>query len=115
MSDSPQDTARWSRDRWVGLVIAIFGAHLAGLFLVSARHEVPPPSSAPRLAVRWLTSPGTLRQLADSLLENDPTLLATVNPNGFSGAAWLRPTALEFRSGEWTDTERSLADRKSVV
>ncbi len=108
MSTAIKDAARWSRERWAGVVLAIFIAHLGALFLLSSRHEATPNHAEAHSSVRWLTSSDVARKALDSLLDNDPTLLATVNPRGFSGAAWLRPPALAFRPGEWSDTDRSL-------
>jgi len=106
--DTPEPPA-WSRQRWTGVVLAIFGLHLGALFLASPRRAPAPPRPEPRAAVRWLTSPGLARTTLDALLLNDPTLLAMASPRGFSGAAWLRPQPPAYRVSEWADTERSLA------
>ena len=108
MSAATEDAARWSRERWAGVVLALFLAHLGALLLLSSRRVAAPNHAVAHGSVRWLTSPVEARKLLDSLLDNDPTLLSTVNPRGFSGAAWLRPPTLAFRAGEWSDADRSL-------
>lgn len=109
MSTIIEDSQRWSRERWGVTVLMVLAFHLGALLLFSARRETNPVRTEQPPSVRWLTAPADARIVLNSLLDNDPTLLAAVNPGGFSGAAWLRPTALKFEIGEWNDTERSLA------
>jgi hypothetical protein len=106
--DTPEPPA-WSRQRWAVTVLAILGFHLAALFLASPRQTAARRRPEAHAAVRWLTSPELARTTLDTLLLNDPTLLAMASPRGFSGAAWLRPQPPAYRVSEWADTERSLA------
>lgn len=108
MSIETENVAGWSRKRWATVVLAVFVAHLVALMLLSARRDATPSHAIERSFVRWLTSSVEARKILDSVVDNDPTLLATVNLRGFSGAAWLRPSAQTIRIGEWTDAERSL-------
>ncbi|MEQ2009826.1 MAG: hypothetical protein ABMA26_23830 [Limisphaerales bacterium] len=109
MNGGSSESPPWSRQRWAGVVLAVFILHLGALFLLSSRHEKVQPRADSRAAVRWLTDPAGARKTLDALLLNDPTLLAMASPRGFSGAAWMRPQSPAYRVSEWTDTERSLA------
>ncbi|NBV21924.1 MAG: hypothetical protein EBS05_08395 [Proteobacteria bacterium] len=109
MSTTTEDSNCWSRERWGLVVFLVLALHLGALVLFSAHHESGPIRRDDRHSVRWLTSPAETRKVLDSLLDNDPTLLAAVTPGGFSGAAWLRPAPSKYQIGEWNDTERSLA------
>lgn len=109
MNTANEDSHRWSRERWGVTVLIVLAFHFGALLLLSARHEISPVRADHPHSVRWLTSPADTRTVLNSLLDNDPTLLAAVTPGGFSGAAWLRPAKMKFEIGEWNDTERSLA------
>ncbi|MFA6546391.1 MAG: hypothetical protein WCS99_18380 [Limisphaerales bacterium] len=104
MNGSAQEIPPWSRQRWGGAVLIVFALHLAALFLVSSRQEKIQGQPQPPATVHWLTSADSSLRTLDSLLLNDPTLLAVASQHGFSGAAWLRPQSPEYRVSEWADT-----------
>lgn len=106
--DSPE-SAPWSRRRWAVVVLVVFSLHFAAFHLLSPRAGSVAQPAESGLKVRWLSNPELARRTLDMLLLDDPTLLAMASPRGFSGAAWLRPQPQDFRTSEWTDTERSLA------
>lgn len=109
MNGDVPEAAPWSRRRWVAVVLAVVALQFALLHLLSPQVTAPERPAEARLKVCWLANPALARRTLDTLLLDDPTLLAMASPRGFSGAAWLRPQPQEFRVSEWTDAERSLA------
>jgi hypothetical protein len=109
MNGEPPESAPWSRRRWITVTLVGLGLQLTVLHLFSPPGTFSTPPVAPGFKVHWLANPALARRTLDTLLLDDPTLLAMASPRGFSGAAWLRPKPEEFRTSEWTDAERSLA------
>ncbi len=109
MNGELPDCAPWSRQRWAGVVVLLFGLHLALFHRLSPRPEEVARPAESGLQVCGLSTPDLARRTLDILLLDDPTLLAMASPRGFSGAAWLRPQPQAYRTSEWTDAERPLA------
>lgn len=91
------------------MVVVVFALHLGALSLLSKRGHDSARQPESQQVARWLTSPDAARRTLDTILVNDPTLFAVVHARGFSGAAWLRPQSPRYQAGEWTDSERTLA------
>lgn len=108
MNGDTIEASPWSTRRWALAVGVLLAAQVGAVFLLSARTKEGPRQPQAQFIARWLTSPNAARAV-DQLLLNDPTHLAAVNPKGFSGAAWLRPTPPVYQPAEWREAERSLA------
>jgi hypothetical protein len=107
MNGDTIEASPWSTRRWALVAAVLFAMQAGAVWLFSARTTEAPRQPQAQFVARWFTSPNAARAV-DQLLLNDPTHLAAVNPKGFSGAAWLRPTPPAYQPAEWRETERSL-------
>ncbi len=107
-ADSPENTP-WSQRRWVASILVLFVIHLGAFHFLSPKTSSPARVGSSQLTVRWLTEPAHAKRVLDTLLLDDPTLMAMASPRGFSGAAWLRPQPALFQATQWADAERSLS------
>ena len=96
MSDSVVETAPWSNRHWFVTIGVLFIGHI-GLILFLSKPAPPPTEIARKTArIRIASSPAhESAQNGTSL--RDPTFFALVHPQGFSGAAWLRPADYPYR------------------
>lgn len=109
MSASIPEQDSWGRGRWVSSVIFVFTLQLLFLWLFSS-HSVPVVRQAPNVtALSLTTDPAAVRELADKIGLNDPTLFALASMQGFSGDAWLKTTPMEHQLIDWNDGERWLS------
>lgn len=108
MSDRLEELPPWGRARWSAAVLLLGLLHLGALFALSDFGPVRPRRAADPFTVRLFTDAHSATALLDSHALNDPTLLAAVNPNGFSGPAWLNVDPPPFRLREWRDEQRWL-------
>lgn len=97
---------RWSRPHWLGVVVLIFAAQLAFIFLFGARKPAG-------LRAAFPTPPTTLLgELGENTLPlaelNDPTIFALPHTRGFSGQAWAKTPHREFYSTDWDEPYRWL-------
>lgn len=81
-----RDLIRWSRVRWGLIVAAVLGAQ--GLLFLANRQR-PTPLPTPNTKEPALSFVGDSTVIAEPLALEDPTLFASANPRGFSGAAWM--------------------------
>lgn len=94
--------AGWSRHRWQNLILLVFGAQVALVFLFGEKKAAAP---------RAVTNVPTL-QLApagDALIElNDPTLFALPHQRDFASAVWLKLPEVKPPSFRYTESPRWL-------
>lgn len=108
MNGDSVEMAPWSWRRWALVVGLLLALQTGAVWLLSARSRPAQRQPEGAFAARWLTAPNSAR-VVEAMLLNDPAHLAAVNPSGFSGAAWLRPTPPAYQPAEWREAERSPA------
>lgn len=111
MSNEMEELPPWGGARWFFSVVLLVLLHLGALFLVSGLGEQPAVREAEEFTVRMMTEPGDGSRLLAQFALNDPTLLASANPRGFSGPAWLNITPPPFKLPDWHDEQRWLTQR----
>jgi len=98
----PEHSKGWSRNRWQVIILFVFAAHIALVFLFGEKKPV---------VSRAVTNVPTL-QLAnegDELLAlNDPTLFALPHQRDFASAAWLKIQTNPPPDFRWTELPRWL-------
>jgi len=105
MNAAPTASAErhWPWHRW-GLFIGLsFAIHVGFVFAFGDRRPIVPRASVNVPQWQFTTHRSEREQL------DDPTLFALPHPNGFAGAAWLRPPPLGFAPYCWTEPPRLLA------
>lgn len=104
MNSAELDSPPWSRRKWWGMVLGLFGVQVALLCWFGARGPVKPKSvtGAPQLQ---FAGPAA----AEIITLLDPTLFAQSHPQGFSGSAWMAIPVEEYRPPEWSEPLRWLA------
>ena len=115
MSNSLEELPPWGGLRWFFSVSLLLLLHLGALFLLSGMGERPAMRQGDDFSIRLLTEPGDGSRVLAMHALNDPTLLASASPRGFSGPAWLNITPPPFRLPDWTDDERWLTQRVAVL
>jgi TonB family protein len=102
----------WTRSRWLTLIVLVFAAHVALLFVFGGRKQIVP---------RPVTNVPTLKLADDSselLALNDPTLFALPHPRDFASAVWQQTAVLKQPSFRWTESPHWLplaADELGLV
>src|SRR5262245_47605270 len=95
------DLETWSRARyWTAFAIAL----VAQALLIYALSERQPaaPRAVESTPVHYLVLDSLVDTATSEWLQlGDPTLFALPNLRGFSGAAWLRPNALNYQPTDW--------------
>lgn len=109
MSDGLEELPPWGRTRWFASVLLLGLLHLGALFALSDLGPSQPPREPDSFDVRLFTEPHAAAALLDAHALNNPTLLASANPQGFSGPAWLNVDPPPFKLPEWRDEPRWLA------
>jgi len=115
MSENSAESPPWGGFRWTAAVLLILMLHLGGLYALSDWAERPAGRGEDPFRVVLLTGAGDARRLLEAASLNDPTLLASVSPRGFSGPAWLNIAPPPFKLPEWTDEERWLTQDVAVL
>lgn len=91
MNSAALESVGWRAQRWLIWLALIFGAQLLLIYLLASHKKTVTPSPfAQRSSIQLFTEPVSDSQFSETFLANDPTLFAMANPNGFSGAAWLK-------------------------
>jgi TonB family protein len=88
----------WSRRRWWGLVVLIFGGQLALIFWLGETSPIQPRPTGAGLTLRLAGSAS-----ADSLALRDPTLFVLPHPQALSAPAWLKAPQPEARAIKWPE------------
>ena len=103
MTSPPVEPRPWTAGRWWTTIIAVFALQAALVILLEDRSPVKPrePASVPTFRF-------TTKRMGELVAIEDPTLFALPHREGFSGEAWLKEPALEFRSSDWSEPPRSL-------
>jgi TonB family protein len=101
-SAEPQRSESWSRRRWQTLILLVFAAHLALVFLFGEKKPVTPRAVTQMPALQ-------LAKDADELLElNDPTLFALPHQRDFAAAVWLQMPDVKPPPFRYTELPRWL-------
>ena len=109
MNAASLEPVRWSPRRWCYAITLCFLAQV-GLVLFLGRPQKAPPLSPPFFTKTYLAAdPSAARHLSALPLNNDPTLFALPNLQGFSGGAWLKCAPLDYHLADWTEPPRWLA------
>jgi len=111
MSNDMEELPPWGGARWFFSISLLVLLHLGALFLVSGLSQQPEVREPEEFTVRMLTEPGDGSRLLARYALNDPTLLASASPRGFSGPAWLNIAPPPFKLPDWKDEERWLNQR----
>jgi TonB family protein len=93
---------RWSRTRWLTIIVLIFAAHIGFIFALGERKQIVP---------RVVTNVPALQFAGDSeewLALNDPALFALPNPKDFASAVWLKMPDVKPPTFRWTEPPRWL-------
>lgn len=109
MNALPLETPRWSRRCWAYTVAFVFAMQVALVVFLGERPRALPPRPALPGVVRFAADARSAQQMAMLPGLSDPTLLALPNLDGFSGAAWLRFTPLDYQPAGWSEPPRWLA------
>jgi TonB family protein len=88
---------RWSKSRWVSVVLIIIAAQIILAARFSSRTVVVARQIAESRASLLLDQPAPGTPLAEAMAIQDPTTFALVNPHGYSGEAWLNIPPFEHR------------------
>jgi hypothetical protein len=88
---------RWTRSRWLTLVVLVFAAHVGLVFAFGARKPIVPRPAARGPTLELTGDPG------EWLALNDPTLFAVPHPRDF--ASVLRVQTSAFRQPSFRRTE----------
>lgn len=105
--NTPMNASGWSRGRWVLIISTIFLAQVFLVFMERAPKNSSPPKSDSKYYLR--PQPITSRQIAGTFFASDPTLFSGVSLHSFSGPAWLRIPASDYRFPESTKPTKWLA------
>jgi hypothetical protein len=99
----PSGEKRWTRSRWLTLVMLIFAAHVGLVFAFGARKPIVPrpATNVPRLALAGDTG--------EWLALHDPTLFAVPHPSDFTSALRVKTSASQPPSFRWTETNGALS------
>jgi hypothetical protein len=103
MTTASLESRTWSSRQWIGITGIIFVLQLSFIFWFGDRQPIRPrkPSPAPAFQLTGSTH-------SEWLELTDPTLFALPHARVFSGPAWLKTTAPQFRPFEWTEEPRWL-------
>jgi len=99
----PHNHVRWTRGRWLTLVVLVFAAHVLLLFAFGGRKEIVP---------RAVTRVSTLALADDSsewLALNDPTLFALPHEQDFAAALGRSMPVTNQPSSGWTGPTNPLS------
>ncbi|MCS1409149.1 MAG: hypothetical protein M2R45_02328 [Verrucomicrobia subdivision 3 bacterium] len=103
---SPTDPAPWTLTRWFTMIMLVFGIQGILVFLFSPR-TLPPASKEPLdVSIRYISRELWQTNSTARTLARDPSLLARVNRQTFSGNLWDETLALEHKSFYWTEAPR---------
>jgi len=98
----PKRRGGWPLRQWMLVVVLIFIAHVALIFLFGSRKPLAP---------RAVANVPVLKQADDVdgllALEN-PALFALPNPDGFASAVWSKTPGVKQPSFRWTESPRWL-------
>jgi hypothetical protein len=92
----------WSQKRWLAVIVVIFAAHVALIFILGEKGEIVPRpvENAPSLK---------LANDSDELLAlNDPSLFALPNPKDFASSVWLKMPDVKQPSFRFMESPRWL-------
>jgi len=105
MNTAPPVSAErpWPWHRWTLFIGVAYAAHVGFVFAFGDRKPIMPRAIVHAPGLQFTTHRSEREQL------DDPTLFALPHPNGFAGAAWLRPPHIEFAPFRWTEPPRLLA------
>jgi TonB family protein len=103
MSSAFKEPLHWSRLRWIVAVALVMGIQLILLLRFSSHSAIVPRPARQTHTSLLVERPPTGSRLAESLALNDPTLFALVNPQGFSGEAWLNIRPWEHSLTDWSN------------
>ncbi len=96
---------KWTWMRWTVLLVIVFAAHVALIFMFGERKPKPAPNFEPTPSLT-LAGDSTNEWLA----LNDATLFALPDRNGFAGAEWIALPPLSFQRPDWTEPPRWLSE-----
>jgi len=92
----------WPLNRWLILIALVFAAHVGLLFMLGARKQVVPRTTAEIAKLK-------LANGSDELLAlNDPTLFALPRPGDFVTAIWSQAPVVKPPTFRWTEPPRWL-------
>ena len=92
----------WSARRWLFFIALTLGAHVAFIFLFSARSDAGPR------AVTRVPQFHLIDGNRELVALTDPTLFTLPHLNDFLPAAWLRPVAAQPPTFHWSETPQFL-------
>jgi TonB family protein len=98
MTSTLVESGAWTRRRWWGLVVLIFGVQLVLIFWLGETSPIRPRPAAPTLTLKLAGSAS-----AELLALHDPTLFALPHPQGVLAPTWLRTPRPEFQSFAWPE------------
>lgn len=100
---------RWTRSRWLTLVVLIFAAHVGLLFAFGVRRPISPRpvNEAPVLAL--------VENAGELLALNDPTLFAVPHPRDFISVLPGKPFPVEQPSFRWAAPPGLLSSSSRVL
>lgn len=108
MSGPVIETAPWSDRFWFLTILLLFVAQTSLIFWLTSSSHVRPLEPPQRGPIRILSG-ATYEALRAMGGLTDPTLFALVHPQGFSGAAWLKPAEFPYQLTNHIDPPRGLA------
>jgi len=94
----------WPGFKWGAVIMLILTFQVAMVFWLQGR-TTPPPSRASAQPVIYLPAD----RAAELPGVGDPTFFVLPNQRGFSGAAWMKISPLEYHPAEWSEPPRPLA------
>ena len=101
-ADAQSLTARWSAGRWIWFIALALFAHVAFIFLFSAKPDVGsrPVTRVPQFHL--------IDGRPELVALTDPALFALPHMNDILPAAWLRPVAVQPPSFRWSEEPQFL-------
>jgi TonB family protein len=99
----PPGVGSWTRSRWLMLIVLVFAAHVALLYVFGGRKQIV-PRAVTNVPVLKLA-----RQSSELLALNDPTLFALPHSGDFEEAIRMPTSVLKQPLFRWTEPSGELA------
>ncbi len=96
MNATREAPSKWTARQWVMVTLLVYTAHLAAASWFSRLPGVTTVRQSPNIPVRLVVSSSAWRRPGVVLELPDPTTFALVSEHGFSSAAWLRISRLDY-------------------
>lgn len=103
MNTIAHDAPPWSRRHWICAVAGVAVLQVVLIYFLAQPEQRLPERPIFRTFIQLAADDAAIRSIASLPGLGDPALLALPSLQGFSGAAWLKYSTLDYKPAEWTE------------